>query len=64
MNLEEENNLQIKCSDMVGIVSVKENQRTVPAGMKILIKSFSNYTVKKQTKKNKYFGFNLGDLGI
>jgi hypothetical protein len=64
MNLEEENNLQIKCSDMLGMVSVKENQRTVPADMKILIKSFSNYAVKKQTKKNRYFGFDLGDLGI
>jgi hypothetical protein len=49
---------------MVGMVSVKEYQRTVPADMKILSKSFLNYTVKKQTKKNKYFGFNLGDLGI
>jgi hypothetical protein len=49
---------------MVGMVSVKENQRAVPADMKILIKSFSNYAVKKQTKKNRYFGFDLGDLGI
>jgi hypothetical protein len=45
---------------MVGMVSVKENQRTVPADMKILIKSFLNYTVKKQTKKKQILWIRLG----